>query len=271
MQLTNQAFDRLRNVRAVLFDMDGVLYRGSQPLPGVQAMLDFLEDTHRKWLFVTNNATKTPAMFVKSLADMGVAVTPEHILSSAMATASWLAEQSPSGGKVQVVGMSGLLLALLDHGFTPAADPFEADFVVAAADFDLTYKKLADATLAIRNGARFIGTNLDATWPGEQGELPGAGSILALLEAASGVKPEIIGKPFPGMFHQAMRILGAAPEETLMVGDRYETDIVGAIDLGILTAAVLTGVGTREQFLQADPPPDIVVGGLPELMAAWTD
>ncbi len=259
--------ERLGNVRAVLLDMDGVVYRGRQPLPGVQEMLDYLERTGRQWLFVTNNATKTPEMFVQTLAQMGIQAAPGHILSSALATASWLADEYPARGRVQVVGMSGLILALLDQGFTLAADPFQADFVVAAADFDLTFRKVADATLAIRNGARFVGTNIDASWPSEQGELPGAGSILALLETASGVAPTVIGKPFPGMFQQAMRMLGVGPEETLMVGDRYETDIVGAIKLGILTAGVLTGVTSEEGFRQADPPPDLILPGLPALLA----
>ena len=259
--------ERLGNVRAVLLDMDGVVYRGRQPLPGVQEMLDYLERTGRRWLFVTNNATKTPEMFVQTLAQMGIQAAPGHILSSALATASWLADEYPARGRVQVVGMSGLILALLDQGFTLAADPFQADFVVAAADFDLTFRKVADATLAIRNGARFVGTNIDASWPSEQGELPGAGSILALLETASGVAPTVIGKPFPGMFQQAMRMLGVGPEETLMVGDRYETDIVGAIKLGILTAGVLTGVTSEEGFRQADPPPDLILPGLPALLA----
>ncbi len=259
--------ERLGNVRAVLLDMDGVVYRGRQPLPGVQEMLDYLERTGRQWLFVTNNATKTPEMFVQTLAQMGIQAAPGHILSSALATASWLADEYPARGRVQVVGMSGLILALLDQGFTLAADPFQADFVVAAADFDLTFRKVADATLAIRNGAHFVGTNIDASWPSEQGELPGAGSILALLETASGVAPTVIGKPFPGMFQQAMRMLGVGPEETLMVGDRYETDIVGAIKLGILTAGVLTGVTSEEGFRQADPPPDLILPGLPALLA----
>ena len=261
--------ERLGNVRAVLLDMDGVVYRGRQPLPGVQEMLDYLERTGRRWLFVTNNATKTPEMFVQTLAQMGIQAAPGHILSSALATASWLADEYPARGRVQVVGMSGLILALLDQGFTLAADPFQADFVVAAADFDLTFRKVADATLAIRNGARFVGTNIDASWPSEQGELPGAGSILALLETASGVAPTVIGKPFPGMFQQAMRMLGVGPEETLMVGDRYETDIVGAIKLGILTAGVLTGVTSEEGFRQADPPPDLILPGLPALLALF--
>ncbi len=261
--------ERLGNVRAVLLDMDGVVYRGQQPLPGVQEMLDYLERSGRQWLFVTNNATKTPEMFVQTLAQMGIQAAPGHILSSALATASWLADEYPGRGRVQVVGMSGLILALLDQGFTLAADPFQADFVVAAADFDLTFRKVADATLAIRNGARFVGTNIDASWPSERGELPGAGSILALLETASGVAPTVIGKPFPGMFQQAMRMLGVGPEETLMVGDRHETDIVGAVKLGILTAGVLTGVTSKEGFRQADPPPDLVLPGLPALLALF--
>jgi 4-nitrophenyl phosphatase len=271
MGSSSNYLEQLRNVRAVLLDMDGVVYRGRVALPGVQELLDYLESTVRSWLFVTNNATKTPELFSKTVQAMGIQATADHILGSAQATASWLAEVAPQGGRVQVVGQVGLISALLSAGFELATDPFEAEFVVAAADFDLTYKKLADATLAIRHGARFIGTNNDATWPGELGLLPGAGSILALLETATGVKPEIIGKPFPGMFQQAMHSLKVEPSQTMMVGDRYDTDIAGAIDLGLVTVGVLTGVSTREMFEQVDAPPALVVTDLPELLALFRE
>jgi 4-nitrophenyl phosphatase len=262
--------DKLAQVRAVLLDMDGVLYVGDSPLPGVQDFLDYLTGKGIQWLCVTNNASKTPVMFAEKLARMQVTASPEHVLSSAQATAMWLADEVRNNGagpgKVIMLGMIGLREALLEQGFELTDDPFNAAYAVAGAHFELTYPELADVTLAIRNGARFVGTNPDTSFPSERGELPGTGSILALLAAASGVQPTVVGKPNAAMFEQAMRRLNVEPQQTLMIGDRYETDIAGAIELGMPTAAVLTGITDLAGFEQADPPPDIVVDDLPALL-----
>jgi 4-nitrophenyl phosphatase len=266
--MTNQLdqLDRLRHCRAVLFDMDGVIYVGNQPLPGVQELFDYLDASGRRWLCITNNASNTSAMFADKLAKMGIHAAPEHILGSAEATASWLAGEAPRGSKVIMLGMDGLRSALLKEGFELVTDPHEAAYAVAGINFHLHYDQLADVTLAIRAGAQFIGTNTDPTYPSERGQIPGTGSILALLTAATGVQPTVVGKPYPGMYQLAMRRLGAEPATTLMVGDRYETDIVGAVKLGLITAGVLTGISSRAEFEQSDPRPDLVLEGLPELL-----
>lgn len=262
---------RLKHVRAVLFDMDGVVYVGNQALPGVQDLLDYLDASGRVWSFVTNNSTRTPQMFADKVQGMGMRVPADHILTSSLVTAWWMAEEFPNRGKVYALGEAGLITAITDAGFTLVDDPFEAEFVVSGINFSLTYRMLEDATLGIRNGARFIGTNIDPTYPTERGQIPGTGSVLALLEAASGVKPTIIGKPFPGMFQQILHRLGMQPESTLMIGDRYETDIVGAIALGLATAAVTTGINSREEFEAAAPPPDLILSGLPALLDAFRE
>lgn len=272
---TNSVLERLRNVRAVLFDMDGVVYVGDQPLPGVQEMLDYLESTGRKWLFVTNNASRTKQQFADKVRKMGIRATPDHILGSADATASWLAEQVKDHdwptGKVILNGMEGLRTALHNAGFEFTSDPFDATYAISGANFNLVYEDLANLTLAIRNGARFIGTNPDVTFPSERGQIPGTGSILALLTAATGVEPTVIGKPNFGMYEIAMHSLGVQPQETLMIGDRYDTDIVGAVKLGLLTSAVLTGISTRQEFEEAALPPHLICAGLPDLLQLFTD
>lgn len=259
----------LRRIRGVLFDMDGVIYVGTRLLPGVQPMLDYLQQTGRHWLCVTNNASRTPAQFVEKLTAMGVQARPEQVLGSAEATASWLAEQIESHGwpcgKVVVVGQDGLRVALGQHRFELTTVPTEATYVVAGINFQLTYEELATAALAIRNGAKFIGTNSDAGFPSERGILPGAGSILALLTTATGVEPTVIGKPNRGMYDQAIRRIGATPEEVMMVGDRYDTDISGALTLGLTTTGVLTGVSSRRDFETAARPPHLIVDDLVEL------
>ena len=259
----------LRRIRGVLFDMDGVVYVGSRLLPGVQQMLDYLERTGRKWLCVTNNASRTPAQFVEKLTAMGVRAKPEQILGSAEATAGWLAEQIEhhgwSRGKVIIVGQDGLRAALEQHGFELTTDPAEAAYAIAGINFELTYEELAGVALAIRRGARFLGTNSDPSYPSERGLLPGAGSILAQLTTATGVEPTVIGKPNRGMYDQAIRRIGARADEVMMVGDRYDTDISGALAMGLATTGVLTGVSSRHDFESASKPPQIIAADLLEL------
>lgn len=258
-----------RRIRGVLFDMDGVVYVGSRLLPGVQEMFDYLEKTGRRWLCVTNNASRTPAQFVEKLTLMGVRARPEQILGSAEATASWLAEQIEEQGwprgKVIIVGQDGIRAALKQHNFELTTVPSEATYAIAGINFELTYEELAGVALAIRNGAKFIGTNSDPSYPSERGLLPGAGSILALLSTATGVEPTVIGKPNRGMYDQAIRRVGAQPDEVMMVGDRYDTDISGALALGLATTGVLTGVSAREDFESAVKPPHLIANDLIEL------
>ncbi len=260
----------LAHIHAAFFDMDGVIYVGSRPLPGVQELLDYLDASGRRWMLVTNNAALTSAQFSDKVAAMGLRVPPERILGSAEATASWLRRQVEKGwpeGAVIVNGQDGLRNALTAAGFALTTDPFSAEYAVSGANFGLTYNDLADVSLAIRNGARFIGTNSDRTYPTERGQVPGAGSILALFTAATDKEPIVIGKPNAPMFEEAMRRLGVTPEETLMVGDRYETDIVGALTLGMTTVGVLTGIDTRATFATQSAPPHFILDGLPELLA----
>lgn len=269
MTSTLNKLETLRKVRAVLLDMDGVLYVGDQPLPGVQELLAYLDATGRKWLCVTNNSSRTSQTFSDKLAAMGITVDPVHILGSAEATANWLAEQSPNGAKVIMMGEASLRGALQAKGFELVDDPFEAQIAVASIYYALNYDVLTRLTLAIRNGARFVATNPDATLPTERGQVPGTGSLVALLTVSGGRTPEYVGKPYPGMYEQAIRRVDGAAETTLMVGDRYETDIEGAARLGMPTAGVLTGVTTRAEYLAANPSPDFVVEGLPELLALF--
>ena len=260
----------LSQVRAALFDMDGVVYVGKRPLLGVQAMFDYLDAGGRGWLCITNNASMTSQQFSDKLKDMDIRVPPERILGSSEATAQWLAEQVEAGwpqGKIFVMGMDGLRSALLAKGFELTADPFDATYAVSGANFNLTFNDLAETALAIRNGARFIGTNGDVTFPTERGHIPGTGSVLALFAAATGVQPIVIGKPNPPMYQLAMHRLGVPPELTMMVGDRYDTDIAGAIALGMKTVGMLTGIDTRAHFEAQPQPPHLIAQDLTTLLA----
>ena len=262
--------ERLRGARAMLFDMDGVIYVGSRALPGVTELLQWLDATGRGWMLITNNAAMTSQQFSDKLHKLGIDVTADHILGSSEATAIWLRRKIEldgwPDGPVITLGQPGLTAALEASGFTLTRDIHAARYAVAGLHFELTYQDLADVTLAIGNGATFIGTNADHVYPTERGLQPGAGSILALLQKATGVTPYTVGKPNPPLYELALERLGAAPGETIMVGDRYDTDIAGAQALGLMGAAVLTGVGTLASFVEAEQPPEVITAGLPELL-----
>jgi len=259
----------LSTIRTFVLDLDGVVYRGETPLPGAVEFITELQTRDVPFLFITNNSTRTPAQCVAKLERMGLTVGEEAVLTSSLATAAYLASIAPPGTPVYVIGEVGLHRALSDRAFLVTDDHTAARYVVAGHDTTLTWRKLADATLAIRRGAPFIATNPDRTLPTEEGLVPGAGAVLAALQAASSVSPQVIGKPEAAIFDQAMAWLGVDTEHAAMVGDRLETDILGGQRAGLRTVGVLSGVTTAEEFAQADLPPDWVFEDLAALLAAW--
>lgn len=256
-----------QQIKAIISDMDGVLWRGSQALPGMTQLFDLLFERELDFVLATNNSSRTQQDYVDKLASMGVSgLQPRHIVTSGTATVSALQRRYPADTPMHVLGGAGLKRMMTDAGFKLV--DAGAEVVVCGVDFDLTYEKARTATLLIRAGARFIGTNPDPSFPAPEGLVPGAGSIIALIEAATGQSPTIIGKPERGMFDAALRQLEACPEETLMIGDRIGTDIAGAQALGIKTALVMTGVETEATLRESEVQPDMLFAGLPELIEA---
>lgn len=253
-------------VKALILDMDGVLWRGNQPIGDLSFIFARIQQLGLKVICATNNSTSTAEQFAEKLAGMGAKRSPGQILTSAIASARYLQKIYPSGGPVYIVGEDGLQRALEEAGFWHAER--EPLAVIAGMDRGITYTKLAAATRWIRSGVPFIGTNPDKTFPLPDGLAPGAGSILAAIEAASGVSPTIIGKPSPYLYQIAMEQIGASPEETLAVGDRLETDILGAQRAGIRSALVLSGVSDREQLTAWPDPPELVADNLSALLNA---
>jgi 4-nitrophenyl phosphatase len=261
---------KFSSLSAVVLDMDGVLWRGEQPLPGFHEAFAFLHERAIPYALLTNNSGKTAAQYVDKLARMGVpGIAPERILTSAQATAAHLAGQYPAGTPIYVVGMDGIRDALESAGFDVVDDDAPAELVVAGIDFNLTYAKLKHAALLIRGGAAFIGTNGDLTFPSPEGLVPGAGSILAALQAATGVAPEMMGKPAAPMFERALAVVGASAANTLMIGDRLDTDINGAQAVGMQTALLLSGVTTPELLASGSVWPDVAYENLLALLTAW--
>jgi 4-nitrophenyl phosphatase len=264
------------NIRALIIDMDGVLWHGEQPLPGLIDFFQTLRELQIPFILATNNARQTQDQYVTKLANMGVTVEPKEILTSAMATALYLAEHNnPAQTRVFVIGESGATLPLLERGFTLTnfyevnnGEKKGADIVVCGLDKTLTWNKLATATSYIRAGAQFIGTNGDVTLPTEHGFAPGNGAILAALQAATGVAPTIIGKPEPIMYQQAIAQLGVDSADTVAIGDRLDTDILGAVRAGIRSLMVLTGVSNEEDVKSIDYQPTWIMPDIRDITHA---
>lgn len=251
---------RLREAKGFIFDMDGVLYRGGELLPGVVDVFNALELRQRAFILATNNSMSTPAEYVRKLSDFGVTVPESIILTAGTATRDYLLHHLPPTARILTIGMPALREQLFSGtDFVPverAED--EPDAVVAALDMQFTYDKLRTAAAAIRNGAQFIATNADATLPTETGLIPGAGSIIAALAVATGRQPTVIGKPSPRVLEQAVQNLGLTPDQAVMIGDRLDTDILAGHRAGLLTVLTLTGVSTREEIPSAPALPDLV-------------
>jgi 4-nitrophenyl phosphatase len=252
----------------LILDMDGVLYRGQEALPGARELFHALRSNNLSFILLTNNATLTSDDFSRKLARMGIEVEPGRILTSAGATAIHLEQTYPEGGVVYVLGEEGLVTYI--SGMTRFRVGEESpDFVVAGLDFDFDYTAMRTACAAIRRGARFIATNADATLPVEGGEQwPGAGSIIASIQTCSGIAPTVIGKPNTYMAEMALSKLGLPPDQVLCVGDRLETDILFGARAGIPTVLLLTGVSQLENVESAEARPDYIFEGLPHLMRA---
>jgi 4-nitrophenyl phosphatase len=265
----NRTFN-LRDIRAAAIDMDGVLWRGDEPISGLQAFFGLLRSCSIPFVLATNNASKTPGTYVERLRAMGVTIEAEEVLTSSLAIAGYLREIYPDGTKAYAVGGKGLHQALADAGFRVLPDASEpADIVAAGIDFDLTYDKLACAALHIQWGARFFGTNSDRSYPAETGHLPAAGAILSAIETATGVAPTIIGKPNRRMFDVAIARLGTPREATVMIGDRLETDILGAQQAGLWAVLVTSGIDNATTVRDTGIEPDAIYPDIGVLAEAW--
>ncbi|MDQ3398200.1 MAG: HAD-IIA family hydrolase [Deinococcota bacterium] len=248
-----EATSSLNAVHGVILDLDGVVYWGAEPLPGAAEFIAFLARTERRVVALTNHAGATPAAYSEKLRRLGITLPASKIITSAWATARYLQDLAPGAG-VWVLGSQALRAALLEAGFVEATGPGAApyhipsyvpDYVVVGFDAELHFSKLTQATQYLLRGAELIGCNPDALLPTPDGPVPESGPTLAFLEAASGKKAAVIGKPNPWVFRQALVRLGRSEEETVMVGDTLQTDIAGGRAAGVRTALVLTG-NTKE-------------------------
>lgn len=224
--------------RGFLIDMDGVIYRGSEVLPGAGELIATLRAQKIPFRFLTNNSQRTRRDVATKLHRMGIDAHEEDIYTCAMATARFLARQKPNG-TAYVIGEGGLLQALHHNGYSIV--DHDPDYVVVGEGRTLTLEMMETAVRLIMKGARLIATNLDPNCPTQQGMRPGCGAFVAMLESATGVKAFSVGKPSPIMMRAAADELGLNPSEIVMVGDTMETDICGGVQMGFQTVLVLTG------------------------------
>lgn len=256
----------------LIFDLDGVVYLGDTPIPGAIESLNALAAQGHSLYFLTNNSTRSRLTYVNKLTRMGLPTRAEQVMTSAFATGLYLKSQGAEGKSVFVVGEEGLReeMAAIGMRVLSLEDGSPADYVVAGLDRGFTYAKLQRAHHEITlNGAIFVATNRDATYPMETGEIPGGGAIVAPIECSTGVQGVTVGKPEPGTWLSILELAGAEPSQGLMVGDRPETDIMGAKRVGLHTALVLTGVTQAPAIpnLPEEQQPDHVLQNLTQLGA----
>lgn len=237
---------KLRKPQGLLIDLDGTLYHGERRIDGADEWIASLRECGLPFLFVTNNSTAAPELVAARLERMGITARADEVVTSAQAAAAYIAEHSP-GATVHIVGEAGLKLAAADAGLQ-LVDNGEARYVLQGLDRELDYSKLRHAVSLLLGGAEYILTNPDVLLPSDDGLLPGAGSLSALLSTASGVQPTVIGKPSRILVSYALRRIGLEAEQTWMVGDNMATDIAAGHGAGCGTALVLTGLTTLDNL-----------------------
>jgi 4-nitrophenyl phosphatase len=277
------------HIKALILDMDGVLWKADSPIGNLPRIFERIRERCLKVAFATNNGTRTPQQYVDRLAGFGVQAEPWQVVTSALGVVELVdkaltnpplraplplpipGEEGGLGGMVRAVfaiGEAGVMEALHEKGFEtlPAERAEEAQAVVMGIDRQVTFQKMAEAALLVRKGLPFYATNPDKTFPTPRGEIPGAGAWISVVVTATGVEPIYAGKPAPYLLELARERLGTAKEETLVVGDRLETDIAGGQAAGMPCALVLSGVSTREEGEKWEPKVDLIIEDLATLV-----
>ena len=255
---------RREDIECWLTDMDGVLVDENKPLPGAAALLQQWSDAGTPFLVLTNNSIFTPRDLSARLRASGLNVPEDRIWTSALATADFLRSQAP-GGTAFVIGEVGLTTALHEAGFIMTET--NPDYVVVGETRNYSFEAITKAIRLLLNGARFISTNPDATGPSTDGPLPATGAIAALITKATGMEPYVVGKPNPMMFRSAMNKIGAHSENTAMIGDRMDTDIIAGIEAGLHTILVMTGISDEAEVKRYPFRPDEILSGVHELVS----
>jgi 4-nitrophenyl phosphatase len=256
------------HIKALILDMDGVIWRSDTPIGDLPAIFKRIEERGLKYVFATNNGTKTPEQYVETLSKFGVQVDPDQVMTSALGVAQMLSQKFPPGTKTFMIGEDGIRMALGEKGFEVLSMERapEAQFFVMGLDRQITFEKMLEATLLVRRGVPFYATNSDKTFPTPRGEIPGAGAWIAVITTATNIEPTYAGKPFPFMMELSLERLGTGMDETLVVGDRLETDMAAGQAVRCPCALVLSGVSTKAQAEAWSPAIEIIADDLSSLI-----
>jgi 4-nitrophenyl phosphatase len=256
------------NIKALILDMDGVIWKANAPIGDLPAIFKQIRKRGLKFMFATNNGTKTPEEYQKKLSELGVEIEESQVVTSALGIAFMLSQKYPRGTKIFMIGEEGIRLALEEKGFeiVGVENAEQAEVVVMGIDREINFQKVAEATLLVRAGKPFYTTNTDRTFPIPRGEIPGSGAWVSVIQTATGIEPIVAGKPFPYLMELSLERLGTKKEETLIVGDRLETDILAGQTVGCPVALVLSGVSSKEKAEKWTPKIDLVANDLTELI-----
>ena len=248
--------EKLRAKRGFLCDMDGVIYQGNRLIDGVKDFVNWLNENHKRYLFLTNSSERSPRELKMKLERLGLDVGIEHFYTSALATAKFLANQSP-GCSAYVIGEPGLVGALYEVGID--MNDVDPQYVVCGETRNYNYESIIRAVRLVQKGARLIGTNPDLTGPDETGIIPACRALISPIELATGKKAYFVGKPNALMMRTGIDMLGVHSADAAMIGDRMDTDIIAGIESGLSTALVMTGVSSRETVEQYPYRPSIIL------------
>ena len=254
--------EELRKKKGFICDMDGVIYHGNRLLPGVKEFVEWLYREGKRFLFLTNSSERSPKELQQKLFRMDLEVDESHFYTSALATAKFIASQSP-GCSAYVIGAPGLIHALYQAGIT--MNDVNPDYVVVGETMNYNYESILHAVSLVQNGARLIGTNTDVTGPSEHGIIPACRALIAPIELATGKAAYFVGKPNPLMMRTGLKLLGVHSAEAAMVGDRMDTDIVAGVETGLDTVLVLSGCTMREDVENFPYRPNYILNGVGEI------
>lgn len=257
----------VENIKAksgFIIDMDGVIYHGNMLLPGVTEFLAWLENSGKKYLFLTNSPERTPKELHEKLHRLGINVAEDHFYTSALATASFLSNQKPNGS-AYIIGDAGLIHAMYSVGYT--VNNVNPDYVVVGDTHSYNFEKIELAVNLVLRGAKLIGTNPDVSGPVENGITPSTKALIAPIEIASGKKAYYVGKPNPLMMRIALKRLGVKREDTIVIGDRMDTDVICGLESEIDTLLVLSGITDRKGIDQFPYRPQYILSGVKDLVS----
>jgi NagD protein len=256
--------ENIKNKSGFIIDMDGVIYHGNKLLPGVTEFLNWLEQSGKKYLFLTNSPERTPKELHEKMKRLGIDIGEEHFYTSAIATASFLSSQFPNGS-AYIIGDAGLIHAMYSVGYT--VNNVNPDYVVVGDTHSYNFEKIELAVNLVLKGAKLIGTNPDVSGPVENGITPSTKALIAPIEIATGKKAYYVGKPNPLMMRSALKILGVKREDTIVIGDRMDTDVRCGLESEIDTLLVLSGITDRNGINQFPYRPRYILNGVVDIVS----